>query len=66
MTNVLQFLRKVDPILHCPKCKRSVPTFDDMLISTTSETSAKTKILSVTIHIECQCGQLLDLRKVKR
>ena len=46
---------------HCPKCKRDVPTFDNLLMQSFGDIPLP--ILAITIHTRCTCGMLLDLRK---
>ena len=46
---------------HCQTCKRAVSAFDDLGLTTSADNHHT--LLAITLHIRCDCGQGLDLRK---
>jgi hypothetical protein len=47
---------------HCPSCSRDITSLDDLQMIL-AESSTKTKVLAVTVEVQCECGQILGLRK---
>jgi len=51
---------------HCPACKCDMTVFDGLSITAPSKDFEHLTVLGVTIHVQCECGQLFDLRKAAK
>ena len=51
---------------HCPHCDAALPTFDGVSLFCPQLPDAVGRVIALTLHYKCECGNVIGLRKETR